>query len=118
MHRKLKNVLSGLAMAFVAVMGGVMFGEPASPAVPRDTPAHVLPSIHLAVTAPATAPAPGDLHLRVHGTTIRVHMDIGASDIGTAHDTTPEPVPSRAAAPFQMPYFSFGAMLPRVQAES
>ncbi|MCX7562733.1 hypothetical protein OS176_04105 [Xanthomonadaceae bacterium XH05] len=104
MHRKLKRVLSGLALACIALIGGAMFGEPAPLALNESSPAIV------AEADPANVELSGLwIDLQEEGMHIRIVLPLPSSEV--------RPVSSRHAA-FQMPYFSFGSMLPRRPSES
>lgn len=107
MYRKLKNVLSGLAMAAVALVGGAWFGEPVQPRVePEQAPLIIL---ELA-SNPVIVDLPelwGDLR----GERVRIRLTTPVSSVEV------EPVRRREGA-FQMPYFSFGATLPRAPSPS
>lgn len=107
MYRKLKNVLSGLAMAAVALVGGAMFGEPAQPRN-LDVPAPVL-AIELAPD-PVVVDLP-DMWIQVREDGVRIH-------IATPAPAVQRPQVPRRHAAFQMPYFSFGATLPRASLPS
>lgn len=105
MYRKLKNVLSGLAMAAVALVGGAMFGEPAQPR-DLDAPVSVL-AIELA-SDPVDVDI-SDLWIEVREDGVRIHV---------AAPAAPRRAAPRRHAAFQMPYFSFGATLPRASLPS
>lgn len=102
MYRKLKNVLSGLAMACVALVGGAMFGEPAHPHAVNE------PAPMVAVELdpdPVGVELPGLwIDVREDGVHIRLVSPAPAAET--------RPTRRRDGA-FQMPYFSFGATLPR-----
>lgn len=111
MYRRLKNVLSGLAMASVALVGGVLFGEPVPP---RTEHARAPLMVVTLASAPAAAPIVVDLpelwsDLREEGVRIRLVTPVSSVEV--------EPVRRRDGA-FQMPYFSFGATLPRAPSPS
>lgn len=107
MHRKLKNVLSGLAMAAVALVGGAMFGEPAHLHAAKS-PAPVI-AIELAPD-PVAVELPGLwIDVREQGVHVRFVPPVPVTEARPAR---------RRDGAFQMPYFSFGATLPRASLPS
>lgn len=104
MHRKLKNVLSGLAMACVALVGGAMFGEPAHV---HAADAGASGDIVIELDADALGADLPSLHIELSDADVQVHIHL----VSPASATDVRSPRHRAA--FQMPYFSFGATLPR-----
>lgn len=110
MHRKLKKVLSGLTMACLALVGAALFGEPvphdagAAPASITAVPSAADPDAETA-RVPVQVDLPG-VWIHVHPQGTKIHF------VPAVPVTDARPAQPRAAA-FQMPYFSFGAMLPR-----
>jgi hypothetical protein len=101
MHTKLKHLVLGLAFSALAIAGGALQGEPASApfshhhaAMPTDT--------LLAAEVTPCEPSAADRS--------------AAADVGTSHQPPSSDRPwntEALRASFQMPFFSFGAILPR-----
>lgn len=97
MYSKLKHLALGLAFSALAIAGGALLGEPAPLPHPHAAAAH-------ADTLAAAPQAPAE-----SGDTETSHA--GSQ---SAPDRRWEAQSLRAG--FQMPYFSFGAILPRTSA--
>ena len=107
MHRKLKNVLSGLAMACVALVGGVLLGEPAD----THSASEPAPMVAIELTPDPVVVGMPDLLIDVRAEGVRIHFATPASS------SQAKPARLRDGT-FQMPYFSFGATLPRAPSSS
>lgn len=106
MYHKVKNTLVGLSMVAAFMVGGLVLGEPVTPAQPtqaRDAmPAEIAVAIGLlqiaaAIAAAESAPAGNELDEAA----LRAARDARAK------------ASARLRLELGMPYYSFGAMLPR-----
>lgn len=115
MQHKLKNVLAGLALAFMALTLGIVLGEPVMPLLPQGMAA--VPATQL--EAPATA------LFQFRSPKVQLVASDRSLLIEVREEADDRPVQdksrSRSGARgvmFQMPYFSFGSLLPRPPSES
>ena len=92
MYHKLRNVLRGLALASIAVAGGVWYGEPVPTAEPTLNPEHAV----------------------VFVLAQREGVLLEASDSGKGLAVfVPEKKKYPDRGSFQMPFFSLAGLLPR-----
>ena len=96
MHRKVKQVLSGLTMAAIVTTGALMFGEPVSKSNQANTlTLDVMQEDRLVTLAADTA-----------------------SETPAANQSAPSRFKPQQRMQWRMPYFSFGATLKPAPKES
>lgn len=115
MQHKLKNVLAGLALAFMALTLGIALGEPVVPLLPQGMAA--VPATQL--EAPATA------LFQFRSPKVQLVASDRSLLIEVREEADDRPVQDKSRSRsgtrgvmFQMPYFSFGSLLPRPPSES
>ncbi|MFA5590808.1 MAG: hypothetical protein WDA70_08900 [Lysobacteraceae bacterium] len=115
MQHKLKNVLAGLALAFMALTLGIVLGEPVMPLLPQGMAA--VPATQL--EAPATA------LFQFRSPKVQLVASDRSLLIEVREEADDRPVQDKSRSRsdtrgvmFQMPYFSFGSLLPRPPSES
>lgn len=99
MHTKLKHLVLGLAFSALAIAGGALQGEPATAPFSHHRTAMPTDTLLAAESIPCE-PSAADR----------------SADAGTAHQPPSSDRPwntEALRASFQMPFFSFGAILPR-----
>ena len=94
MYHKLRNVLRGLALASIAVAGGVWYGEPASIVEPAMTREHAV--VFVQVQREGVLRETNDNERKVT-VFVPIKKKHSMGDSGT----------------FQMPFFSLAGLLPR-----
>lgn len=107
MHTKLKHLVVGLALSTLAIAGGVLVGEPAPVPFARYHTLCEPATGLLAAEAQPEGAALLDQAARSDSPTLR-------QTLSPARHWNPEAL----RASFQMPFFSFGAILPRAPASS
>ncbi|MEJ5207059.1 hypothetical protein [Denitratimonas sp. CY0512] len=115
MQHKLKNVLAGLALAFMALTLGIVLGEPVMPLLPQGMAA--VPATQL--EAPATA------LFQFRSPKVQLVASDRSLLIEVREEADDRPVQDKShsrsgtrGVTLQMPYFSFGSLLPRPPSES
>jgi hypothetical protein len=108
MYHKVKNTLAGLSMVLAFIVGGVALGEPVQPrqAAPQEfhaTPATAETAVAIALLQVAVAVAASEA----------VQAADGADELAKRAGQLSRARAAKLRLELGMPYYSFGAMLPR-----
>ena len=113
MYHKIRNTLAGLALSAAFLVGGLLLSEP----LPAEAaPAQAASPMHdgrtAAIALARLALVQLEAEIAAESSELQSSATATASDDSAANPASP---PARRRVQVSMPYYSFGALLPRRQ---